>query len=97
MPRLLSRLPLSPRAIRRVHAFAIVAFACVAVVSWWQVATEGATAARVIGAVFSTIVVVIEVLFPGRKRFLRRRVSTAGSVGASQVHEKTSKEMEESD
>ena len=73
MLRLLSRSAVSPQARRRVHVFAAVAFGCVAAVSWWQLATEGATTARVIGAVFSTVVVVLELLLPGRKRFLRRR------------------------
>ena len=84
MLRLLSRSAVSPRARRRVHVFAAVAFGCVAAVSWWQLATEGATTARVIGAVFSTIVVVLEVLFPGRKKLLRRRRRPAGAEESTQ-------------
>ena len=84
MLRLLSRSAMSPRARRRVHVLAGVAFGCVAAVSWWQVATEGATTARVIGAVFGTIVVVLELLFPGRKKLLRRRGRPAGAEEGTQ-------------
>jgi len=85
MLRLPSRSAVSPRARRRVHLFAGIAFGCVAAVSWWQVATEGATPARVIGAVFSTIVVVLEALFPPeRKGLLRRRGRCAGAEEGSQ-------------
>ena len=84
MLRLLSRLAVSPRARRRVHVFAGIAFGFLAAVSWWQLATEGATTARVIGAVFSSIVVVLEVLSPGRKRLLRRRGRPAGAEEGTQ-------------
>jgi len=73
MPRLLSKLVLSPSARRRAHVIAAVAFGCVAAISWWQVVTEGATSARVLSAVASTVVVVLEVFLPRRRRLLRRR------------------------
>ncbi len=72
MAKLLGRLLRSPRARARLRVLTAVLFGLVAVLSWWGIITEGHSTARVIGAIASSIVFVLEAFLPKRRRFLRR-------------------------
>lgn len=72
MPRLISRLLASPRAKQRAHFIAAGLLGLVAVVTWWSVADDGATPARVITAIASTAAAILEALLPKRRRLFRR-------------------------
>lgn len=78
MPRLLGRLLVSDRAKQRARLISLVAFAAVALISWWAIIDEGPTRARVIGAIAATFAVLIESLWPQRPRLLRRQRSAPG-------------------
>ena len=79
MPRLLARLAASPRTRQRAHLIGVALFGIVAAFSWWIVKEEGATPARVLTAIASTAVVLLELFLPKRRRLLRRSRSEPGS------------------
>jgi hypothetical protein len=71
MPGPLSRIAVSPSAKRRVRLLSIAVFAAVAALSWWTIAEEGASTARVLAAIASSVAAVAQAFSPQRKR--RRR------------------------
>ena len=78
MPRLLTKLAASPRSKQRVRIIIALVFGAVAVVSWWGVKVEGASPARVLTAITSSVVVLLEVFLPKRRRLLHRSRSAQG-------------------
>jgi len=84
MPRLLAGFIKTPEARRRIRAFTVVVFVLLAAISWWSIATEGPTPARVISAVASTIVAVLEAFVPKRRGLLRMRARAENADGESE-------------
>ena len=72
MPRLLSKLRSMPGVAKRARLIAAVLFGLAAATSWWIVIEQGPSPARVIAAVATTVVVLLDVFLPNRKRRLRR-------------------------
>ena len=78
MGRLLSRFVVSPRAKRRARTISAVLFALVAALSWWAVAEDGPSPARMITAIVASVAVVLDLLLPKRRGLFRRSVSAPG-------------------
>jgi hypothetical protein len=63
----------SPDARARVQGVSAILLFLVAVLGWWTIHTDGASPARVIGAVAASVAAVLQLLFPNRRRQRRRR------------------------
>ncbi len=50
----------SPRIAARIRRLMVVGFALTAAINWWMVVDEGPSNARVITAIVTTLVVVVE-------------------------------------
>jgi hypothetical protein len=79
MPGPLSRVARSPSAKRRLRLFSIVALAGVAALSWWSIAQEGASTARVLAAAASSAAVVAQAFLPRDARRRRRAPARPGA------------------
>lgn len=75
MARLLSRFAVSARAKQRARVISAILLGLVAAMSWWGVIEDGATPARVVVAVATSVAVLLDVLLPKRRRLLRRSAS----------------------
>ncbi len=75
MPKLLSRFMKSPEAERKARRISLAMLFIIAAVNWWIVIEDGASPARVIAGVVASLVAMIELLFPRRRRLFRRRKS----------------------
>jgi hypothetical protein len=82
MPGRARQLVKSPEAKRRLRYFTAALFGVVAALSWWNIYTEGRSTARLITAVVGTVVAVIEISFPERRR-LRGRNRNDDSRGTT--------------
>ena len=78
MPGLVSRFLKSPQAKQRAHRVAGVGLFLVAAVNWWIVIEDGASPARVLGAVVASVAAGVELFLPRRRRLLRGRRSAPG-------------------
>ena len=78
MPKILSRFLKSDEAKKRAHRIAGFILLLVAVVDWWIVIEDGVSNARVITGIVASVTAVLELLFPTRRRLLRRRRSAPG-------------------
>jgi len=58
----------SPRIVARIRRLTLVGFALTAAISWWMVVDEGPSDARVITAIITTLVVVVELTVRRRRR-----------------------------
>lgn len=58
----------SPRIVARIRRLTLVGFALTAAVSWWMVVDEGPSDARVITAIVTTLVVIVELTVRRRRR-----------------------------
>lgn len=76
MARLMSRFAKTPAAKKRLRLVTALLFGIVAALGWWTIAQEGSTPARLLTAAASTVVAVLEILVPGRRR-LRPRAHDA--------------------
>jgi putative flippase GtrA len=72
VPGLLSRFLRTPEARRKLRYVTAGVFGLVALVGWWSVMDEGASPARVLAAAASTVVALIEIFLPKRRRLLNR-------------------------
>lgn len=82
MPKILSGFLKSDEAKKRAHRIAGFMLILAAVVNWWIVIEDGVSNARVITAIVASVVAVLELLYPTRRRLLRRRRSAPGSKEA---------------
>lgn len=73
MPGPMSRFARSPQAKRRARVVSTVLFVLLAGLSWWSVADEGPSTARVVAAVATSAAAIVQLFLPHRKRLLRRR------------------------
>lgn len=64
---------MSPESRARLQRISWILMLMVALLGWWLVVEEGASPARVIGAVAATAAAVLQALVPGRRRLLGRR------------------------
>ncbi len=78
MAGLLSRFAVSPRAKQRARLISVIVFGVVAAMSWWSIIEEGASPARVITAIVTSVAALLDALLPKRKRLLRRSTSAPG-------------------
>ena len=78
MGRMLSRFVVSPRAKRRARVISVVLFGLVAALSWWGIAEDGPSPARVITAIVASVAVVLDLVLPKRRRLFRRSPSAPG-------------------
>ena len=58
----------SPQVAARIRRLTMVGFALAAAISWWIVIDEGPSDARVITAIITTLVVVVELTLRRRQR-----------------------------
>ena len=78
MGQLLSRFVVSPRAKRRARVISAVLFALVAALSWWAVAEDGPSPARLITAIVASVAAILDLVLPKRRRLFRRSPSRPG-------------------
>ena len=71
MPKMLRGVIKSPTVRRRLLLISGLVFVLVAALSWWTVMEEGATTARVLAAVASSVAAVLQLAFPTRRRLFR--------------------------
>jgi hypothetical protein len=64
----LLRFSKSPQIAARIRRLTIVGFALTAAINWWMVVDEGPSNARVITAIVTTLVVVVELTVRRRRR-----------------------------
>jgi hypothetical protein len=74
----LSRKMVSVRAKRRLRVASTVALAAVAALSWWSIIEDGAGPAKLLAAIATSVGVLLEIVLPGRRRFLRRSRASSG-------------------
>ena len=58
----------SPQIAARIRRLTIVGFALTAAINWWMVVDEGPSNARVITAIVTTLVVIVELTVRRRRR-----------------------------
>ena len=63
----------SPQIVARIRRLTLVGFALTAAISWWMVVDEGLSDARVITAIITTLVVVVEFTVRRRRRDIEER------------------------
>lgn len=80
MPGLLSRVTMSARAKRRFRVASVAMLAIVAALSWWMVADEGPSPARLIAAIVTSVAALLELLLPRRRRLFRRSGTPTGGA-----------------
>jgi DMSO/TMAO reductase YedYZ heme-binding membrane subunit len=78
MPRLLSRIAVTPRAQGKLRRLSVVLLVLLAAFSWWSVIQEGPSPARVILAVATTVAAVLDAFVPKKRRLRRRSPSVSG-------------------
>jgi hypothetical protein len=78
VPGLLSRKAMTEQGKRRLRVVSTLALAAVAVLSWWMVIEEGASGAKLLAAIATSVGVLLEIALPGRRRLLRRSRTNPG-------------------
>lgn len=75
----MSRIFKSPEAQARASKAAGIVFLIVAATNWWIVIEDGASRARLIGAIAATVAALVGLFFPNRRRRAGERESTPDS------------------